>query len=185
MLNVGLCRLPQALTTELHVVSDDEAEWQPDWRSSDSEGLHLLAKHPCSPIVGCSRPEQLSDCEVIVAVLNLLQVMSNHKLFYSQQMSRRGSGASGGGSRASWCCQARSRRSSTCAILRADSGAGALRSRVRGRCRPAAAAEASISSWQSPTDHLRHLLGPPMAAHHSPCSGHPRGTSRCDVLAFC
>ncbi|CAL8466728.1 g6264 [Coccomyxa elongata] len=29
--------LPQALGTELYVVSDDEAEWQPDWRSSDSE----------------------------------------------------------------------------------------------------------------------------------------------------
>lgn len=37
--NLGLRRQPQELTPEVHVVSDDEAEWQPDWRSSDSEGI--------------------------------------------------------------------------------------------------------------------------------------------------
>ena len=97
-------------------------------------------------------------------------------------MTRRASGASGGGCRASWCCLAKSRRSSTCAILRVDSVAEALRSRTRGRCRPAAAAIASTSRRQRPTDRLRHLLEPLTAAHLSPCSDHPRGTSRCDTL---
>ena len=49
--NVGLCRQPQELTPEVHVVSDDEAEWQPDWRSSDSEGIIFPTHTPAAQSV--------------------------------------------------------------------------------------------------------------------------------------
>ncbi len=75
-ITVGVCRLPQALGTELHVISDDEAEWQPDWRSSDSEGVHFL---PCTPAAHSSylHHQTFGEClEVNVAVLNIFRQMS-------------------------------------------------------------------------------------------------------------